>query len=104
MANIDWGNAKRQIRQSYILKDDEVEICLAALAHARELYPEFYVPERLNLTNNNGHVLHTIITHGAKPTSVSVGPRNNIMIRNKFLYAFGAAIVVGTLAYYLYDI
>lgn len=100
---IDWENAKRQILTSFMLTDSEVETCLAALEHARELYPNcFDVPERISLTNNKGYVLHTILTRGGKPTTVYVKPKG-YSISGKLVAALVTAAVAGAFVYYYYD-
>lgn len=102
VVEIDWENTEKQIRHSFNLTDSDVETCLAAFAHAKKLYPGFHVPERLCLTNSHGRILYTIITRGAKPTSVSVGPERSITASKKILCVVGAAVVVGSVIYFLY--
>ena len=85
MSKIDWYDAEKQIRKSYTLSDKEVDGCLHALDHAKEVYIDnIEQPERINLTDAEGNVCYTIITKNGTPMTVIYGPKNS----NKYNIAF----------------
>ncbi len=98
--NIDWDNFRLQIIKSYRLSDSEIEICLKSFDEALKLYENSTsVPERINLTDEYGQVLHTIIIKNGLPNTIDIKP-NRSPLSYKLLLPISALAMIGFFVYY----
>jgi hypothetical protein len=100
---IDWDNAENQIRKSYQLTDQEVNECMSSFAQAKEIYNNqnnMDIPERICLVGKDGNTLHTIITQGGSPNTITIMPKKSLM-RRLFIGWNAAKIITITGIFYV---
>lgn len=92
-----FEESRKIIQEMYYNNDKNIKEACLALDNAVDIYFNHTLndmPERINLTNYDGDIIHTVINRSGKPETVTINPKPSYNI-------IPIIVLLGIIGYYM---